>query len=87
LRAEVGELVLRLARENPRWGYQRIQGELLHLGLRVSATTIRSLLHQHGLGPAPRRGELTWAAFVPSQAAGLLATDFFTVETVLLRRF
>ena len=79
------ELVLRLARENPRWGYLRIKGELAALGVRVSATTIRTVLRRHGLGPAPRRG-MSWSEFLRTQAAGILATDFFTVETVTLRR-
>jgi putative transposase len=84
LHPEVRELILRLARENPRWGYQRIRGELLKLGIRVSATTIASLLRRHGLGPAPRRGP-TWSEFLRAQAAGILACDFLTVETVRLK--
>src|SRR4029453_16264169 len=78
-------LILRLARENPRWGYQRIQGELAKLGLRVSATAIRTLLGRHGLGPAPRRGGVSWRVFLRQQAASILACDFFTVETVWLK--
>jgi putative transposase len=73
-------LILRLARENPRWGYQRIQGELGKLGLQVSATAIRTLLGRHGLGPAPRRGGVSWRVFLRQQAGGILACDFFTVE-------
>jgi putative transposase len=79
------ELILRLARENPRWGYQRIRGELCKLGVRVSATTIRTVILAHGLDPAPRRGGPTWAEFLRSQAVGILACDFFTVETITLR--
>jgi transposase len=79
------ELILRLAKENPRWGYQRIRGELLKLGVRVSATAIRTVLRRHGLGPAPRRGGPTWKEFLAQQAAGILASDFFTVETVWLK--
>ena len=74
------------ARENPRWGYQRIQGELLRLGVRVSATAIRTTLQRHGLDPAPRPTATTWRAFLRRQAAGIVACDFFTVDTVWLRR-
>ena len=80
------QLIVRLARENPRWGYQRIQGELLHLGVRVSATAIRSTLRRHGLDPAPRRTVTTWRAFLRQQAAGIVACDFFTVDTVFFQR-
>jgi len=78
-------LILRLARENPRWGYQRIQGELKKLGIGVSATTIRTVLLGNGLRPAPRRTSTTWRAFLRAQAADIIATDFFTVETVRLK--
>jgi putative transposase len=78
-------LILRLARENPRWGYRRIQGELKKLGIQVSATTIRTVLLRNGLRPAPRRASVTWRAFLRAQAAGIIATDFFTVETVRLK--
>jgi transposase InsO family protein len=77
---------LRLARENPRWGYLRICGECAKLEMKVSATSVRNILRRHGLGPAPRRGGPTWAEFLRSQAAGVLACDFFTVETVGLNR-
>jgi len=80
------ELVLRLARENPRWGYMRICGECAKLGTKVSATSVRNVLRRNGLGPAPRRGGPTWVEFLRSQAAGVLACDFFTVETVGLTR-
>jgi putative transposase len=82
----VQQLIVRLARENPRWGYQRIKGELLRLGVQVSATAIRSTLRRHGLDPAPRRAPGTWRAFLRQQAAGIIACDFFTVDTVWLRR-
>ena len=82
----VQQLIIRPATENPCWGYQRIQGELVHLGVRVSATAIRTTLHRHGLDPAPRRTATTWRAFLRQQAAGILACDFFTVDTVSLRR-
>jgi len=81
----VHELVVRLARENPKWGCVRIQGELRKLGIRVGVTTIRSLLRGSGMGPAPRRGGPSWAEFLRAQAQGIVACDFFTVETVLLR--
>jgi hypothetical protein len=83
---DVQLLIVRLARENPRWGYQRIQGELLHLGIRVSATAIRTTLRRHGLDPTPRRMATSWPAFLRQQAAGIMACDFFTVDTVWLRR-
>jgi Homeodomain-like domain len=79
---EVRALVLRLARENPRWGYRRIQGELRKLGLRVSASTIATLIRRAGLGPAPRRTGPTWSQSLRTQAAGIIACDFFTVETI-----
>jgi transposase InsO family protein len=78
-------LIRCLATENPRWGYQRIVGELKGLGIRVSATTIRNVLRGKGLGPAPRGGP-TWSEFVRAQARSLIAVDFFTVDTVWLRR-
>ncbi len=83
---EISALVLRLARENPRWGYQRIVGELHGLGLAVSATTVRKILRQAGLGPAGERAGLSWRAFLRAQAKSMLAVDFFTVETVSLQR-
>jgi putative transposase len=76
------DMILRLAEENPRWGYQRIRGELLKLGYRVSVTTIRALLRRHGVPPAPRRTGVSWRAFLRAHAAGVLACDFFTVETL-----
>ena len=84
--SELQQLIVRLARENPRWGYQRIQGELLRLGMQVSATAIRTTLRRHGLDPAPRPTATTWRAFLRRQAAGIVACDFFTVDTVWLRR-
>src|SRR5450756_1304044 len=84
IRPEVRALILRLARENPRWGYVRVQGELRKLGIRVGASSIKRLLLREGLGPAPRRGP-SWGEFLRSQADGILACDFFTVETAFLR--
>lgn len=83
---EIRALVLRLARENPRWGYQRIAGELNGLGLRVSATTVRKILREEGIGPAGERPGLSWRVFLRQQAKSTLAVDFFTLETVSLRR-
>jgi putative transposase len=83
--AELRALILRLARENPRWGCVRIQGELRKLGIRVSATTIRTLLRTARAGPAPRRSGPTWTDFLRVQAEGIIACDFFTVETAWLR--
>jgi len=84
---EVVELVLRLARDNPRWGYLRIVGEARKVGVRVSATSVRRILRRHGLSPAPRRhGGPTWVEFLRAQTAGTLACDFFTVETMNLTR-
>jgi putative transposase len=83
---EVQQLVVRLARENPRWGYQRIHGEILRLGWRVSASSIRRVLRVHGLDPAPRRAPTSWGSFLRQQATGIVACDFFTVDTIFLRR-
>jgi putative transposase len=82
----VQQLIVRLAKENPRWGYQRIKGELQHVGVEVSATAIRTTLRRHGLDPAPRRASSSWSVFLRQQAAGIVACDFFTVDTVWLRR-
>jgi putative transposase len=82
----IHQLVLRLARENPRWGYQRIAGEINGLGLRVSATTVMKILRQAGIGPAAERAGLSWRAFLRAQAQSMLAVDFFTVETISLQR-
>jgi putative transposase len=76
--------LLRFGKENPRWGYRRIQGELLKLGVRVSASSVATILRKHGLGPAPRRTGPTWSEFLRAQAHGILACDFFTVETFRL---
>ena len=86
--AEIRDLVLRLAGENPRWGYRRIQGEAARLGYRVGEGTVRRILAAAGLRPTPRRASRspTWQQFLRAQARGLLACDFFHVDTVLLRR-
>jgi putative transposase len=79
-------LILRLARENPHWGYKRIVGELKGLGIPVSATSVRKVLLEAGLRPAPQRTHSSWRAFLRAQAASALACDFLTVDTVLLLR-
>jgi putative transposase len=85
-RSRIKNLVLRLARENPRWGYHRIKGELVGLGTHLSATSIATILRRAGLAPAPRRGP-TWGQFLRPQAVGILACDFLTVETLLLKTY
>jgi putative transposase len=83
---EIRALVLRLARENPRWGYQRIVGELAGVGQRVSATTVAKILRQAGMSPAGARAQLGWHEFLRAHAASVMACDFFTVETLWLGR-
>jgi putative transposase len=82
---ELAAFVVRIARENPRWGCVRIAGELRKLGIRVGATKIRTLLRRQGLGPAPRRSGPTWTQFLRAQAEAMVACDFFTVETIRLQ--
>ena len=86
LSSEIQELVLRLARENPCWGHRRICGELTKLGLQASPTSIRRLLVRAQLRPAPRRSGPGWREFLQTQASSIVACDFFTVESILLRR-
>ncbi|MGD0255553.1 MAG: integrase core domain-containing protein [Acidimicrobiales bacterium] len=87
LSEETAELIVYLARENPRWGYLRIVGELKKLGVTVSKTSVAAILRRHRLPPAPRRQGPTWSQFLKAQAKGILATDFFTVDAVTLSRF
>jgi putative transposase len=84
--APIRALVLRMARENPRWGYRRIQGELVGLGHTVAASTVWTILKRAGLDPAPRRCGPTWRQFLSAQAHAILAIDFAHVDTVFLRR-
>jgi len=82
----VRDLVLRLARENRAWGYLRIAGELRKLGITVSATSVRNILVRAGLPPAPQRDRQSWRGFQRANRESILACDFFTVDTVWLRR-
>jgi hypothetical protein len=84
---ELVALIVRLAKDNPTWGFTRIQNELRRLGRRVAASTVRRVLRQHGIPPAPKRCDtLTWRRFLKTQAAGLLACDFFEVDCVNLTK-
>ncbi len=80
-------IVLRLARENPTWGYRRIHGELATMGVRLAPSSVWEILRRHGVEPSPSRVGPTWSEFVRAQATTMLACDFFHVDTVLLRRF
>jgi putative transposase len=83
---ELRALVLRLARENPTWGYRRIHGELCRLGYRIGASTVWTILQRAGVDPAPQRTAVSWRQFLRAQAKGVLAVDFFAVDTVFLKR-
>jgi hypothetical protein len=83
---ELRELILRLARENPGWGYRRIQGELVGLGIRIAASTVWEILRREGIEPSPRRLESSWKEFLRQQAASILECDVLTVDTVFLKR-
>jgi putative transposase len=85
-RKDIRDAVLRLARENPGWGYQRISGELACAGIRVPPSTVRDILKRAGLDPAPRRAGPSWGQFLKAQAEGILACDLFHVDTVFLKR-
>jgi transposase len=85
-RQTIRSLVLKMAAENPTWGYRRIAGELAKLGRRIAPATVWAILKKAGIDPAPRRSGSTWGEFLRSQAEGILACDFFTVETITLTR-
>ena len=82
----IARLVVRLAKENPLWGYRRIHGEMTKLGVTVAPSTVWEIPRAAGIDPVPRRSGPTWQQFMHSQAAGILAVDFFHVDTVLLKR-
>ncbi len=85
--AELRHLVLPLDTENPTWGYRRISGEMLRLGHRIAASTVWSIPRTAGREPPPNRTGPSWLAFIASQATAMIATDFFTVDTVTVRRY
>ena len=84
--AAIRKLVIRIATDNPGWGHRRVQGELVRLGHPIAASTVWQILHEAGIGPAPRRSGPTWKQFLAAQARGIIAADFVHVDTVLLRR-
>jgi len=84
---ELRSLIIRLARENPRWGYRRVHGELQRLGLAVAASTVWKILRAAGIDPSRDRTGPSWSEFIRSQAKAVIATDFACVDTALLRRF
>ena len=86
LEPSLRKMILQLAHENPHWGYRRIVGELKGAGISVSATSVRKVLLDEGLPPAPQRTCSSWRAFLRAQAASVLACDFLTVDTVFMQR-
>ena len=84
--AAIRKRVIGIATDNPAWGHRRVQGELVKLGHRIAASTVWQILHDAGIGPAPRRTGPTWKQFLTAQGRGILAAGFVHVDTVLLRR-
>jgi putative transposase len=84
--SQARQLVLRLAAENPSWGYKRIHGETSALGYTLSPSTVWNILRRNGIEPVPGRARLTWGEFLREQAAGIVECDFFTIDTIWLRR-
>ena len=84
--AGTAALIVQLAKENPGWGYRRIQDELATMGIPIAALSVGAILKRHDIKPAPRRSGPTWAQFLATAAKGLIACDFCSVDTVLLRR-
>ena len=83
---ELEELILRLARENPRWGYEKIQGEIIKLSFKVSQSTVRNILNRHGIQPMPvRNGSIGWRHLMTYYKDQILACDFFAIETIRLQ--
>jgi transposase InsO family protein len=82
----VKKLILQMARDNPSWGHRRIQGELARLGHKIAPSTVWEILPAAGIDPAPRRSGPSWRQFLSAQAHGIIACDFFTVDTVTLKR-
>jgi putative transposase len=80
--AELEALIVRLAKENPRWGYDKIQGELLKLGYKLGSTSVRNILKRHRIAPVPHRSTGSWRSFLRHYKDQILACDFFTVETI-----
>lgn len=86
LNQEIRSLIVRPAKENPGWGYGKIEGELLKLSIKVSQTTIRNILNRHGIVPAPvRAGAIGWRQLMNHYKSQLLACDFLTIETLFLK--
>ena len=79
-------LLVRMAKDNPGWGHRHIHGELIRLGHRIAASPVWEILTAAGIDPAPRRAGPTWRQFLTAPANGIIAGDFFTVDTIALRR-